>query len=111
MSLLSFLGVVAFLFCVGFTYLAATREPTVGQTPRSAIIETWINICIGFMVNFLANIWILPMVGAHFNGWENLAMGWIYTAISMVRQYSIRRWFNARIHAAAVKLAKVNSHD
>jgi hypothetical protein len=108
MSTLSILGFISFCFCLAFTYHAAMKEPSVGQTPRSAIFETWINILIGFAVNFLANIWIMPMVGAHFGNLENFAMGWIYTSISMIRQYSIRRWFNAKIHEAAMRLAREN---
>ena len=102
MTTLNILGLLSFAFCGLFTYWAATSNHSCGQTPRSAILETWFNICIGFAVNFAANIWLLPLVGAHFNGWENLALGWIYTAISMVRQYTIRRWFNGKIHRAAI---------
>jgi hypothetical protein len=31
-------------------------------------------------------------------------MGWIYTSVSILRQYAIRRWFQQRLHAAALKL-------
>jgi hypothetical protein len=34
-------------------------------------------------------------------------MGLIFTVISVVRSYVIRRWFNARLHAAAQRLAGV----
>ena len=52
MSLLNFLGIASFLFVTAFTFHAYTKEPTPGQTPRSSIIEAWINILIGFSINY-----------------------------------------------------------
>jgi hypothetical protein len=105
MTTLNLLGAASFAFVAWFTYRAYTREPGPGQSPRSAIIEAWMNIGVGFSINFGANFILLPLVGAHFTPGQNFALGWIYTAVSIVRQYVIRRWFNARLHAAAVKLA------
>ena len=105
MSLLNFLGIASFLFVVAFTYHAYMKQPTPGQSPRSSIIEAWMNICIGFSINYAANYLFLPMLGAHFTPMENFALGWIYTAISIMRQYAIRRWFNKRIHELASKIA------
>ena len=103
MSTLDTLGTASFVFVVLFTWHAATRNHTHGQSPRSAIVESWLNICVGFSVNFVANVWLLPLVGAVFTSGENFALGWIYTAISIVRQYVIRRWFNARLHRIAAR--------
>lgn len=36
---------------------------------------------------------------------HNFMLGWVFTAASAVRQYVIRRWFNARIHALATRMA------
>ncbi len=58
-------------------------------------------------MNWAANWLILPLVGASFTALENFWMGWIYTSISIIRQYAIRRWFNARLHAAAQRLGGV----
>jgi len=105
--MLYLLGTFSFIFVVAFTYHAYFKEHTIGaQSPKSAILEAWFNILVGFGVNFAANIWLLPLVGAEFNHLENFFLGWIYTAISIVRQYSVRRWFNKRIHEAAVKLSE-----
>ena len=98
MTTLNALGTASFAFVALFTWHAATRNHTHGQSPRSAITESWLNICVGFSVNFAANVWLLPLVGAVFTSGENFALGWIYTAISIVRQYIIRRWFNHRLH-------------
>jgi hypothetical protein len=99
------LGCVSFAFVAAFTWRAAVAAPGVGQSPRSAIAEAWLNIAVGFGINFAANFLLLPMVGAHFTAVENVALGGIYTAISLIRQFAIRRWFNGRLHAAAQAIA------
>jgi hypothetical protein len=95
MTLLNALGSASFLFVAWFTYIQYYAHPTSGQTPRQSIIEAWSNILIGFTVNWVMNFLLLPLVGAHFTAGENFALGWIYTAVSIVRQFAIRRWHNA----------------
>jgi hypothetical protein len=92
--MLTTLGFASFLFVAGFTARAYRNNSGIGQTPRGAIIEAWLNIAVGFSVNFVANLFLLPLVGASFTAMENFWLGWIYTAISIVRSYAIRRWFN-----------------
>ena len=41
---------------------------------------------------------------------DNLLMGLIYTLISVVRSYVIRRWFNARLHQAAQRMAQIGGN-
>ena len=60
---------------------------------------------IGFTINYGMNLALLPLVGAHLSLSENFMLGWVFTAASIVRQYVIRRWFNARIHALATRMA------
>lgn len=107
MNTLIAFGLLSLVFVGVFTWRAYTAQPGPGQSPRSAIIEAWMNIAVGFGINFIANFLILPLIGAHPSAAQNFWMGWIYTAVSIVRQYAIRRWFNAKLHAAAQKLAGV----
>jgi hypothetical protein len=37
---------------------------------------------------------ILPAYGFHITGGQAFSMGLIFTAISLVRSYVLRRWFN-----------------
>ena len=106
-SLITALGLVSLSFTVGFTWWACSREPGVGQSPRSAILEAWLSIVIGFSINFAANWLFIPMAvdGGHMSAASNFWMGWMYTAISMVRQFTIRRFFNAKLHAVAQRIA------
>lgn len=105
MTLLTTLGIASFCFVAVFTFRAYRAAPGVGQSPRSAIIEAWLNICIGFTINYVANLLFLPLIGAHVSMADNFWLGWIYTTVSIVRQYVIRRWFNSRLHSAAQRLA------
>ena len=76
------------------------------QTRLGSFIEAWVNVFIGFWINFAANLVILPAFG--FEGLTlatNLYIGLAYTVVSVARSYVIRRWFNARLHAAAEQLA------
>lgn len=76
------------------------------QTRLGSFIEAWVNVFIGFWINFAANLLILPAFG--FTGLTlatNFYIGLAYTVVSVARSYVIRRWFNARLHGAAERLA------
>lgn len=75
------------------------------QTRWGSFVEVSINIFIGYWINFIANLLILPMFGFHITLTDNLLMGFIYTFISVARGYVIRRWFEKRIHQAAQRIA------
>lgn len=65
------------------------------QTVWGSIVEAKANIVIGFAINYAANLLILPLFG--FTGLtlaKNFEIGLLYTVISIVRQFVIRRWFN-----------------
>lgn len=77
------------------------------QTKVGSLIEAWVNVFIGFWINFFANLLILPLFGfTSLTLTTNFVIGGIYTAISVARSYVIRRWFNARLHRMAEKLAR-----
>lgn len=65
------------------------------QTKLGSIAEAWANVAVGFGVNFTANMLILPMFGFHdLTLGKNFVIGGLYTVISLVRSYVLRRWFN-----------------
>lgn len=67
----------------------------VRQTIIGSIAESWVNILIGFTINYVANLIILPMFGfSSLTPGKNFVIGLVYTVISLVRQYTIKRWFN-----------------
>ena len=75
------------------------------QSRRGSLIEALINTAIGFSINYFANLLIFPLFGMHISMTANLVLGMLYTIISVVRGYVIRRWFNGYIIRAAEKIA------
>ena len=73
---------------------APGRTPQEGQTKRASLLEAFANILIGFWVSVLANMLVLP----HFKNpgvfREAFLIGLIFTIISFVRSYLLRRLFN-----------------
>lgn len=75
------------------------------QSRLGSLVEVSINIFIGYWINFIANLLILPLFGFHITLTDNLLMGLIYTLISVARSYVVRRWFERMIHKAAKRIA------
>lgn len=76
------------------------------QTKLGSFIEVILNVLIGFIISFFANMLILPMFGhGHPTMLNNLGMTLAFTVLSVVRSYVLRRWFNAQIHNTALTLA------
>ena len=64
------------------------------QTRTGSLIEAVANVAIGFGISFAANAFVLPIYGYHITPGHNLQIGLIFTVISVVRSYSVRRLFN-----------------
>ena len=65
------------------------------QTVGRSWVEAWSNIVIGFCINFVANLIILPLFGfTSLTVKSNIWIGGIYTCISLIRTFCIRRIFN-----------------
>jgi hypothetical protein len=67
------------------------------QTRLQSFFESCINVAIGYGVALLSQILVFPMFGINATLSTNLAIGAIFTAISIVRSYAVRRSFN-KIH-------------
>jgi hypothetical protein len=66
----------------------------VSQTRLGSFIEAWANVVIGFAINWVCNLLILPLFGFNITGTQAFQMGLIFTVISVARGYLLRRWFN-----------------
>lgn len=64
------------------------------QTKLGSFIEAWANIAVGFTINFVGNLCVWPLLGLSMGARVAFIGGVIFTVISLVRQYVIRRWFN-----------------
>ena len=67
------------------------------QTRTQSLFESIINIAVGLLVSMLANTIMLPLVfGVAVSLHQNAVLAVIYTLISLVRSYCLRRYFNRR---------------
>jgi len=66
-----------------------------GQTRKGSALEATVNITVGLVVSVVANHLIFPLFGFTPSLAQNAAITTIYTAISFVRSYCLRRVFEA----------------
>lgn len=76
------------------------------QSRLSSLIEAVINVAIGFFISLALTAVVLPAYGHAVTFGQNLQITAIFTVASIARSYCVRRWFNARIHRTATRLAK-----
>lgn len=70
------------------------------QTKTQSLIESVVNVLIGYTVALISQLLIFPMFDIHVTFTDNLLIGLWFTVISIIRSYTIRRWFNAKIKRA-----------
>ncbi len=63
------------------------------QSKRMSFLESLINVTVGYGVAVATQIAIFPMFGLHVALSDNLAIGAIFTGISILRSYTLRRIF------------------
>lgn len=65
------------------------------QTRFGSFVEAVANIFVGFAINWSANMIFLPMFGfSGITAAKAFGIGLVFTVISLVRQYILRRYFN-----------------
>ncbi len=75
------------------------------QSKLGSFYEALINILIGYSISTAANWLVLPYWFEGVTLGNSMVIGLVFTVISLARSYIIRRWFNARLHKLALKMA------
>jgi len=57
-------------------------------------LEALVNLAVGYVVALAANVIVLPLFGFHPSLAEHAAIGLVFSVISVVRSYCLRRLFN-----------------
>jgi hypothetical protein len=65
------------------------------QSKTMSLIEAVVSILVGFGISLTAQVLILPLLGVAISFSQNLTFALIMTAISIARQYVMRRAFEA----------------
>ena len=68
------------------------------QSKFQSLIESFINILIGYLTALLSQILIFPLFNIYISIQDNLLIGLYFTIISLIRSYLIRRFFNKRVN-------------
>jgi putative effector of murein hydrolase len=65
----------------------------VTQSRRLSLVEAITNVAVGYVLAVITQIVVFPWFGIHPSLGENLAIGSIFTGISLLRSYALRRLF------------------
>ena len=63
------------------------------QSRCMSMVESMANVAIGYSIAVLAQVLVFPLFGLHASLADNLAIGAIFTVVSIVRSYCLRRMF------------------
>ena len=63
------------------------------QSKQMSLLESLTNVAVGYGVAVLAQILVFPIFGLDVPLSDNLAIGAIFTGISIVRSFTLRRVF------------------
>lgn len=76
------------------------------QTKIGSFVESCFNTGIGMIFSIAAQLLIFPVFGVHVSLHQNVGIAVCFTVVSVVRGYIVRRWFNDRLHRAAMSVTK-----
>ena len=66
------------------------------QSRWISLLEAATNIVVGYCLAVLTQLVVFPLFGLRATFSENLLIGGVFTLISLVRSYLLRRLFNGR---------------
>lgn len=64
------------------------------QSRRLSALESVANVAVGYGIAIATQATVFPLFGLHASTGQHLAIGAIFTVVSLVRSYALRRLFN-----------------
>lgn len=64
------------------------------QSRRASLLEAFANVLFGYWIAIGAQMLIFPLFGLQVSLSDNLLIGVLFTFVSLVRSYLLRRFFN-----------------
>jgi len=69
------------------------------QSRTMSLVESLTNVAVGYGIAVITQIVVFPLFGLSTTLAENMAMGAIFTVVSIARSFTLRRLFEAlRLH-------------
>lgn len=75
-------------------FLASVTVVQIGQTKRRSLLESYTSVSIGYSISLLIQIYLYPLMGIEITLSQNMIAVGIFTAVSIIRSYWVRRMFN-----------------
>ncbi|MBU2897715.1 DUF7220 family protein [Vibrio hepatarius] len=66
------------------------------QSKKQSLIESMVNVVIGYMVALFSQLAIFPYFGVYLPLTDNLLISAFFTIVSIIRSYLVRRLFNQK---------------
>ncbi|MEI4262801.1 DUF7220 family protein [Roseovarius sp. D0-M9] len=64
------------------------------QSRRGSFLEALVNLAVGYSLAVAANAIVLPLFGFYPSLGQHAAIGAVFSLISVIRSYCLRRLFN-----------------
>ncbi|WP_291207037.1 hypothetical protein [Hyphomonas sp.] len=65
------------------------------QSRLMSAVEATANVAVGYGIAVITQVMVFPLFGLNASLIENLILGSIFTIVSLIRSYTLRRMFNA----------------
>jgi len=66
-----------------------------------SLLEAITNIAIGYAIAVLTQVLVFPLFGVSVSLGDNLGIGAVFTIVSLLRSFALRRAFNALLARSA----------
>ena len=66
------------------------------QSKKDSFIETLTSVFVGWLIGVILNLTVLPLFDYNITVIDSLWVSLIFTAVSVIRGYVIRRFFNSK---------------
>ena len=66
------------------------------QSKKDSLIESLTSTTIGWLMGVILNMLVLPLFDYDVSLTDGVLISIIFTAVSVIRSYVIRRWFNSK---------------
>jgi len=79
------------------------------QSRLMSLVESLANVLVGYGVAVVTQMMVFPLFGLAVTVTENLLIGLIFTVVSIVRSYALRRGFEAlRVRQSAMASSTIS---
>jgi len=77
-----------------YQHIGEVLHSPYGQKKLHSFIEVFTNTFIGYLIAIFTQIIIFPFFDIHVSTSENMVIALIFTVVSIIRSYILRRLFN-----------------